>query len=170
MCIRDRGVSFTYTFDKRVEITGNAKIKLWMQAQGAEDMDVFVRYYKVNANGARMFSDDGMGRYYGPQGKLRVSHRMLDAERSTLLKPVHKHTEEKKLREGEIVVIEIPIWPTGLVFEQGQTLKLDISARDYVEDRPPHMIETTNINRGKHVLYAGGAYDSCIVLPVCADS
>ncbi|HEX6450705.1 MAG TPA: hypothetical protein VF060_14740 [Trebonia sp.] len=47
----------------------------------------------------------------GAKGQLRAPHRELDVAASTPLAPVHPHTAERRLRPGEIVALDIPIWP-----------------------------------------------------------
>lgn len=158
---------FRYTFDKYVELNGCANLKIWVQAPDHNDMDVFVKYYKVDQDGNRLSSDVGLGRYYGPEGRLRVSHRELDGQKSTILEPVHKHERQLMLENEEIVQIEIPIWPTGLAFNKGETIEVKVSSVDFTEDRPPSMIEIASVNKGRHKIYTGGKYDSCIILPVC---
>ena len=164
----DQGsVVFRYTFDNNVELIGCSNLKIWVQAPDNNDMDIFVKYYKIDSEGNRLSSDVGLGRYYGPEGRLRVSHRELDDQKTTVLEPVHKHERQMMLDNKEIVQIEVLIWPTGLAFNQGETIEVKISSADFIEDRPASMIETVNVNHGRHRIYTGGKYDSCIILPVC---
>src|SRR5262249_12608532 len=76
-------------FDSRwatdAEIVGHIKLKLFVSADDADDMDLFVALDKVDATGQRV----GFTHYAifedGPLalGWLRVSHRALDPARST---------------------------------------------------------------------------------------
>ena len=45
-------------------------------------------------------------------GWLRVSHRELDQEKSTIAQPWHKHETELKLSQDEIVPVEIELLPS----------------------------------------------------------
>lgn len=60
-------------------------------------------------------------------GLLRVSHRALDAAKSTDYEPYHPHTREQLLSEGEIVPVDIGLWPMGIRFRAGETLVLSIA-------------------------------------------
>lgn len=114
-----------------------------------------------------MTTDFGWDDYLGPEGRLRASHRELDEERSTPLEPRQLHLRQQLLKPGEIVPLEICIWPTGLIFEAGETLQLEITGKDFVEDRPPKMIIVEDINRGRIRVHTGGEYDSHLLLPAC---
>src|SRR5262249_27894412 len=53
------------------------------------------------------------------KGWLRVSHRELDAELSLPYRPYHRHLRRLYLMPGEIVKVEVEIWPTSMVFKKG---------------------------------------------------
>jgi predicted acyl esterase len=64
--------AFTIQFDQETEITGFIKLRLWVEADGADDMDVFARIVKLDKNGQPLFHDALMYKYAGPDGRLRV--------------------------------------------------------------------------------------------------
>lgn len=155
--------AFTMTFTEETEITGFLKLKLWVEAQGAEDADLFIRLFKLDANGNRLFATKG-NKYSGPNGRLRTSHRAMDPEKSTVLEPVHLHTDEALLSPGEIVPVEIGIWPTSLRFHPQQKLMVQIAGFEIAVDHAGDtLIETRN--HGRHVLHMGGKYDACLYYP-----
>lgn len=166
----DRAV-FDCRFDRDVELTGHAKLRLWVRCEDATDMDLFVALEKLDADGAHV----GMGFYAfyenGPValGWLRVSHRALDPMRSTALQPVQSHESEALLGPDDIVPIDIEIWPSSTKFSSGETLRLVVQGRDVHGDALPNMPfarhEQTR-NRGQHILYGGGEYDSALWVPV----
>lgn len=164
---RKERCKFTYTFDRTVEVIGVGKLRLWVEADGNDDMDLFVKWAKIDSQGNRLRSDVEMGYYYGPDGKLRVSHRELDEAKSTELYPVHLHQRRLPLSKGEIVPVDIQIWPTGMIIEAGQTIELTVSTVDFLEDRPPNMTVPTNLNKGDHIVHGGGRFDSRLVLQLC---
>ena len=49
------------------------------------------------------------------QGWLRASHRKLDPKLSTPYRPYHTHDEQQPLRRGEIVALDVELWPTSIV-------------------------------------------------------
>lgn len=160
--------TFTMRFEEETEITGFLKLKLWVEAQGSDDADIFIRLFKLDETGEKLFATKG-NKYSGPNGRLRTSHRALDTEKSTVLEPVHLHTHEDLLSPGEIVPVEIGIWPTSLRFHPGQQLMVQIAGFEVAVDHGGDaLIETRN--KGTHILHMGGSYDSCLyypTVPIC---
>jgi predicted acyl esterase len=105
---------------------------LRVQAEGSDDLDLFVALEKVDQAGCLVplaffgNHDDGPVAL----GWLRASHRELDEERSTPYQPVHKQARELKLQPGEIVPVDIEIWPTSILFEKGERLRLSVQGSD----------------------------------------
>ena len=161
---------FDFTFDKPTDLIGHMKLKLWVAAEAAEDMDLFVAIEKLDRGGHvvpfaywAQFDD-------GPValGWLRVSHRELDTARSTDYQPVLAHQRELKLKPGEIVPAEIEIWPSGTHFEAGEKLRLVIQGTDICKYPRPVNVDRheDSVNSGHHVIHAGGRYDSHLLIPV----
>ncbi len=163
-------VNFDFRFDQRTDLVGYMKLRLWMAPKGADDMDIFVGIQKLDGAGEvvpftyfAQFED-------GPValGWLRASHRELDAARSTDYQPVLQHRRELKLADGEIVPLEIEIWPSGTRFESGESLRVVVQGTDiYPHPRPSVQdLHEDSVNRGEHVIYGGGKYDSHLLVPV----
>ena len=55
-------------------------------------------------------------------GRLRASHRALDAERTLPYRPWHPHGRLDPLTPGETAPLDIEIWPTSVVV-QGRDFK-----------------------------------------------
>ena len=170
--IRDKtqNACFEFEFDNQTELTGYMKLKLWVEADGSDDMDLFVAIEKIDPMGYRVpFAffgnhDDGPVAL----GWLRASHRELDEERSTPDQPFHTHRKEIKLKAGEIVPVEIEIWPSSTLFHRGEKLRVVVQGSDihtYPEERHTNQ-HTDSVNRGKHIIHAGGIYDSHLLVPV----
>lgn len=162
------GVVFRHTFDRDTEITGYGKVKLWVAAEDHDDLDVFVFLSKLDAWGVEKSPQVVTDRHHvGPNGRLRVSLRALDPELSTPSEPWHTYLTEQKLLPGEVVPIEISLWPYAIRFHAGETLQLRINGVDLLK-RPefPTLPPTRTLNHGQHVLYAGGEYDSHLLLPI----
>ena len=98
------------------------------------------------------------------KGWLRTSHRELDTTRSTPLRPWHSHAHIQKLRPADVVPVEIEIWPSATFFEAGAALQLTIQGRDAA--RYPAFGHRELVNRGLHTIFTGGAYDSCLAIPL----
>ena len=65
------------------------------------------------------------------QGWLRASHRRLDPGRSLPYRPYHPHDGEDFLEPGEIVQLDIEIWPACIVVPAGYRLVLSVRGKDY---------------------------------------
>jgi uncharacterized protein len=123
---------FDIVFDKPTELIGHMAAKLFMSAPMTTDMDVFVAVWKIDTNGEPVpFA------YYaqyedGPValGWLRASHRELDTEKSTEYMPWLKHERELFFKKGEIVELDIEIWPSGTRFEKGEGLRFVVQGTD----------------------------------------
>ncbi|ROM53523.1 hypothetical protein BK648_07685 [Pseudomonas poae] len=160
---------FDFTFEQTTTLVGHAKLHLFIEADGADDADLFVSLEKIDKNGAQVDFPFFSIRDNGPValGWLRVSHRDLDPKLSTEHQPWHTHEREVPIRPGEIVPAEIEIWPSGTRFEAGETLRLVISSSD--RRKFPYMPfnrHAINRNRGRHVIHTGGQYDSYLLVPV----
>jgi uncharacterized protein len=162
---------FDYRFADDTELTGYMKLKLWVEAEGADDMDLFVALQKLDAQGAPVgfhfyaFYDSGPVAL----GWLRASHRALDEERSTPWQPVHHHTREDVLRPGEIVPVEIELWPSSTLFRAGESLRVVVKGMDIYRDALPNLPFARHEdlrNRGRHVIHTGGPHDSYLLVPV----
>jgi len=161
---------FDLAFEKSTELIGHMKLRLWMAPDGADDMDVFVAIQKLDSAGNLVpfafwsHFDDGPVAL----GWLRASHRELDEMKSTAYRPVLVHRRELKIENGAIVPLEIEIWPSGTRFEAGEQLRLVVQGVDVYQYPKPTMADRheDTVNRGRHVIYAGGKYDSHLLVPV----
>ena len=72
------------------------------------------------------------------------------------------------MRAGEIVPLEIEIWPSGTRFEAGDKLRVVVQGADIYQYPKPTMCDRheDTVNRGQHVLHTGGRYDSYLLVPV----
>jgi hypothetical protein len=65
------------------------------------------------------------------QGWLRASHRRLDPKLSTEYRPYHTHDEPQPLKPGEVVQLDVELWPTSIVAPPGYRVALSVRGRDY---------------------------------------
>jgi predicted acyl esterase len=164
------GAEFAYHFAETTELVGPMKLKLWVEAEGADDMDLFVGVQKLDRDGGLVPFSFLNALEDGPValGWLRVSHRELDAQRSTPEQPWHTHLKEQRLEPGEIVPVEIEIWPSGTRFAAGEQLRLLVQGSD-IQQYPTgvvSMAHSVTRNTGTHVIHAGGRYDSFLLVPI----
>ncbi len=177
-------VSFVLRFDQEMVIVGYPKARLWVEARGTDDMDLFLLVQKLDAYGTPLqqftvpnhsavnhdLTDHGATilRYKGSDGRLRVSARHLDETLSTEEVPVHSFNLVEKLSPSEIAEIEIELLPIGLVFYPGEQLRLVISSRNLLGTLMPAIEEYVGANSGQHVIHTGGTHPSYLQLPLQA--
>lgn len=164
--------AFDIVFDQPTELTGYMKLRVFMASDASDDMDVFVGLHKLDAKGALVpFAyyaqfDDGPVAL----GWLRASHRELDVAKSTDYQPVHTHTREQKIPPGEVVPLDVEIWPSSTSFAAGETLRLIVQGDDlnrYSKERAfVYFRHDASVNNGRHTIHAGGKYDSYLLVPV----
>ena len=99
---------------------------------------------------------------------VRVSARHLDAAMSTQDVPTHSFDRVEKLSPGEIVDIEIDLFPIGIAFHPGEQLRFVISARNILETLMPAIREYAGANGGQHIIHTGGEHASYLQLPIKA--
>ena len=199
-------VRYRLRITEPTEITGYIKLRLWVSALDAEDMDLAVKMEKLSPLGFRFPGSPTSEP--AAKGYIRVSMRDLDPELSTEENPRQSMKEIRKIQPGEIVPVDILIWPMGMMFGKGDILQLTVKAHKtdkkpkgpmasifgsakvriskdtftYMPGERPRMItlggnskETSpdsktaqipqDANKGHHVIYAGGKYDSYLYLP-----
>lgn len=158
---------FEHLFAADTDVIGTVKCKLWVGADGADDMDLFLGLRKLDRDRRPVYFPFANVLEDGPValGWLRVSHRELDQARSSCERPVHAHQRQLPLGPGEIVPVEIEIWPSATHFAAGETLQLVVRGSDlFTEALLSRHLETHN--RGAHVLHCGGDYDAHLLIPV----
>lgn len=174
--------SFITRFDKKNIMVGYPKVHLWIEAEGVDDMDLFVLVQKLDAHGNHLqqflvpnqgammqdLTDNGGSvlKYKGSNGRLRVSARHLNEELSTDIIPAHSFDRIEKLKPDEIVEIEIDMFPIGLVFYPGEQLRFIISSKNDLGAIMPGTPGYTPENKGKLIIHTGGEYASYLQLPV----
>ena len=165
-------LKFRYTFQEESEIVGYINVKLWVESYGYNDMDLFVRLQKLDADGnpAYHYSVEGNTEfdcYSGPTSRQRVSLRKLDPEKSTVNEPFHPFNESQKLSPYEIVPVEIGLFPTGLLFHKGESVELQIAGHCFytVPGGFGSLLKMGIDNNGDHIIHAGGEYDSKLIVP-----
>lgn len=167
---------FDIVFDEATELTGHMKLRLFMSAEGADDLDVFVAVQKLDRNGQLVpfpyyaqFEDGPMA-----LGWIRASHRELDEQASTDYMPVLAHKRALKLEPGEIVPLDIEIWPSSTRFEAGEGLRLVVQGSEIKKypkaTAPVYFRHEDTVNRGLHVIHAGGKYECYLLVPVIPPS
>jgi predicted acyl esterase len=165
---RDQQLSFRHIFASDTEITGSARLTLWVEADGADDMDLFVGLSKLDRNGEEVLMAGYDDTEYGhvASGWLRVSHRAVDPAKSTPVRPFLRHDRPMKLESGERVRVDVEILPSSTMYRAGESLVVRIQGTEL--RGAGDITHVGTINAGDHIVYVGGATDSRLTVPVVA--
>ncbi|MET0391033.1 MAG: CocE/NonD family hydrolase [Polyangiales bacterium] len=158
---------FTIRFEEDTQLVGHLVAQLYLEARDVDDMDVFVLVEKLDRDGNPLVPSELAAEYFpkpppGAPGRLRVSRRALDADKSSEDFPVHAFTEEQKLSAGEIVPVEIAIMPTALRWHAGEQLKLTVAGTYIGGSSLPIM----GLHEGIHVVHTGPEHAAYLQIPV----
>lgn len=112
-------------------------------------------------------------RYIGPNGRLRASHRevtqesldgLSQEEYHKLMGPAyvyHPHTSRQPVSPGEVVELEISLWPGGMVFDAGESMRLEVKGCLPILPEFEGLDEKIfNHNIGWHKLHTGPGCES----------
>ncbi|MFD0523876.1 CocE/NonD family hydrolase C-terminal non-catalytic domain-containing protein [Paractinoplanes durhamensis] len=78
------------------------------------------------------------------------------------------HPRPRSSDHGQIVAVEIDLFPLGISFRPGEQLRLVVSGRHLLGPMMPALREYTPANKGLHVIHTGGEHASYLQLPVQA--
>ena len=166
---------FNFKFTEDTELSGYMKLRVWVEVRpvkageiSPDDMVMFIAVNKLGRHGNTVHFNGAAGNTKDmvTRGFCKVSRRELDPDESTEWHPVQKGLSEQKLKAGEIVPVDIELYPSSTFFSVGETLQL-IVASDEIIPSLPFKKSTDDCNHGKHVLHFGGEYDSYLLVPKC---
>ena len=126
------GLTFTTEpFTAQTEITGPAAARLHVSST-TTDADLFLTLRVLDPDGIDVTFVSGLdpAGVVG-MGWLRASHRAIDPERSLPHRPYHPHDRAEPLTPGEVVPLDIEIWPTSVVVPAGYRLAVTVQGRDF---------------------------------------
>jgi hypothetical protein len=148
-----------------LEVTGPLMANIWVSS-ATEDMDLFLTLRNFDADGNEVMETGQQGAPVPvAKGWLRVSHRQLDPALSLPYRPYHAHKRRLYLKPGEIVEVQVEIWPTSMVFRRGHRIRLDVQPRDGAGSAG-YLHYHADYNTGTNTVYAGGDKPSYLLLPV----
>jgi predicted acyl esterase len=181
------GVTFsTAALEKETEITGPSALKLFVSSSTA-DADIFAVLRVFDPKGQEVLFQGALDpRTPVGQGWLRASQRKLDPKRSLPYRPFHTHDEKLPLSPGEVLELDVEIWPTCIVVPKGYRVALTVRGKDYehggdaaslsnmknpmrgcgpfihddLADRPPEIFG------GKVTLHFGAKHQAYLLLPL----
>ncbi len=167
------GISFvSEPLEEEIVLIGYMKVGLWVSST-CSDMDVFVslrvfdEHDKEIRYDAAIMPVDPMHAHPVGHGQLKVSHRKLDAARSTEYWPHHTHTEADyaPLEGGEVVPIEVGLNPSTALIPKGSRLRVDV--QPYSPAGLPVRFYDESYHAGaSNAVHTGPGFPSFIQLPI----
>ncbi|MDQ2740595.1 MAG: CocE/NonD family hydrolase [Actinomycetota bacterium] len=167
------GVSFiSDPLTEDLVLAGYMKIGLWVSSTSS-DMDVFVSLRVLDEQDREIRYEslvppiDPANIHPVGHGLLKVSHRAIDEARSTEYWPVHTHAEadHQPLEDGDIVAIEVGLYPSSALIRRGCRLRID------VQPYSPAGLPTRAYDESYHLgatntVYTGPDHPSYVQLPI----
>jgi predicted acyl esterase len=144
------GLTFsTPPLERQTEITGPLAARLFVSSS-TRDADIFLVFRVFAPDGAEAVFQGALDPHTPVgQGWLRASHRKLDPQLTLPYRPYHAHDELQPLTPGEIVALDIEIWPTCIVVPPGYRIALTVRGKDYEYSGPAaHLSNMKNPMRG----------------------
>jgi uncharacterized protein len=167
------GVSFVSDpLPEDLMLAGYMKAGLWVSST-SRDMDVFVSLRVLDDHDREIRYEslvppiDPTNIHPVGHGLLKVSHRALDEARSTEYWPVPTHAEAdyQPLADGEIVAIEVGLYPSSALIRQGSRLRIDI--QPYSPAGLPTRAYDESYHAGaSNTVYTGPDHPSYLQLPI----
>jgi len=116
------GAALGYVTDPLPEsfvMVGTGSVDLWLRSTAA-DTDLQVTLSEVRPDGNEM---------YVQEGYLRASHRAVQSDESTILRPVHSQREADvaPLPADEFSLARVKILPFGHVFRAGSRIRIQVA-------------------------------------------
>ncbi|KAK7225128.1 hypothetical protein V2G26_013131 [Clonostachys chloroleuca] len=170
-------LEFSYRFPSRTIIIGPPTLTIHIASPSYEDLDVYAHIFKADAKGnilthmnfpispdeaASPLTENKLFRYRGPAGCLRASRRHVSPQQSGKTWHTLSFSRAEPVKPGKIVKLDIQMWPTGIVYEEGEQLILKISGKYIGLPGNPGLELEANANVGQHVVYTGGEFASSL--------
>ncbi len=116
--LQDRVTFTSEALDEDVILAGSGSVDLWVAAD-ADDVDLEATLTEIRPDGEEQLIQSGW---------LRASHRTLDEDASTPLRPRHLHTAEARqpLVPGEVTPMRVELFPFAHAFREGSQIRLII--------------------------------------------
>jgi len=182
------GVTFlSPPLDRETEITGPSATRLFVSSS-TTDADLFLVLRVLAPDGKEVVFQGAIDPHTPiAQGWLRASHRKLNPDLSAPYRPYHTHDRQQPLTPGEVVELNIEVWPTSIVVPPGYRIGLTVRGKDYEytgpsggrlanfknelrgcgpflhddpRDRPPQIFG------GKTTLHIGPDRAACVIIPI----
>ena len=146
------------------------KLHLNVECRGYDNMDLFPWVIKLDKDGNYVPIRVMGAPYRGAWGFLRCSHRDLDPQFASDFQPVHSHEKEERMQPGEIVPVDVEMYPHSRIWHKGEKLQVVVAGR-FIKTEWFHdtdMNHASDNGDGMHVIHTGGEHDSYLQIPRCS--
>ena len=178
---------FSYTFQKPTWLVGYSKAVLYVSADIAQDLDVFVQLRKMDKSSTILqymnvpleqlvppkFDPEEVPnscflKYLGPTGVLRATHAGTRVSSADDTWPEYRNDSKMEaVAPGHVHRLEVPIWPGGMMFEANESLVLKVAGHYMSMMEFEFLNHHSDIeNKGRHTVHVGAEYDSHVVVPL----
>jgi hypothetical protein len=128
--MRSHGACWDWTVTADTEITGPMALRLYVEVDGADDVDLFAGVEKWRGRTYVPFEGSyGFGRDRITTGWLKASLRALDQRASRPFDPVPTSSHREPLSPGQVVQADIALGLSATLFRAGETLRLVVAGR-----------------------------------------
>jgi predicted acyl esterase len=168
------GLSFYSTpFEEDVEFAGHFAAVLTISSS-APDADVVVTLWAVDeAENIVRYGSNGLPEPLA-KGFLRASHRKIDPTKSLPERPWHTHLEEDNapLRIGDVVPLNIEIFPAAGRIRSGWKLRVDVTPSEHQPDIPEYTAPEMRMwygeshEEGVNSIHIGDGNQNFVLCPV----
>lgn len=158
--------TFNFKVPEDVEISGYMKLHLWVECRGHDNMDLIPWVMKLSTDKKYIPVECMDAPFRGAWGFLRCSHRELH-QSATDFQPIHAHTKEERMKPGEIIPVEVEMYPHSRFWHKGEYISIQLAGR-FIKTEWFHdvaMNHEVDNGAGKHVVHTGGKYDSYLQIP-----
>jgi uncharacterized protein len=164
------GVCWDWTVPADTELTGPMALRLWLQTDDTDDVDLFAGVEKWRGRAYVPFEGSyGFGRDRITTGWLKASLRALDEASSRPFDPVPACTRREPLAPGQVVAADIALGPSATLFRAGETLRLVVAGRWLWPHNPFTGQFPTAYEKGNHgrcTLHWGPDRQARLLIPV----
>jgi predicted acyl esterase len=162
------GVSFvTEPLENDMEIAGSIKLVTWVSST-TSDMDTYASVRVMDENKKEVdYAGTGAGQA-AATGLLKVSHRKLDLQKSTIYRPYHTHLEADyaPLTSSNPVEAQVEIFTTTALIKKGWRIRLDVQPYEGCGNPMKRAYDATYHDGGFNTIYTGPKHRSYLQLPV----
>ncbi|POS71820.1 hypothetical protein DHEL01_v209789 [Diaporthe helianthi] len=169
-------LEFAHTFQESTALVGPTKLVIHTACPSQNDFDIYAQIRKRGSDGSELqhinIPLEALGvssaeevphinplRYLGPTGQLRASKRKLAPELRQKYWDTLSHDAEEPVIAGEIVRLEVWLWPTAIHFDAGEQLVLKVSGHSM--SLPEfEMLLAEPEQAPAQIVHVGGDYDS----------